>query len=177
MSSRRLPSAPGSVPKDGLANTSTEPACELAAEVIRSAGEVRLRTFGSSMAPSILPGDFLLIQRAGFQEISVGEVVLFSREGRLFIHRVVDRRLSSLGENLAEPCLITRGDRLRQNDPQVTPREFLGRVVCIKRGRRKVDVLTPANGLNGWLARLLRASDCAAYLYLRLAACRRAILA
>ena len=139
--------------------------CELAGEVVRTFGEVRLRVFGTSMVPSILPGDLISIQRAGLSEISIGEIVLYSREGRLFAHRVVARAGSP-----ALPLLITRGDRLRHNDPPVSSLELLGRVHLIERGKRR---LQPATGLSMWqwlIVRLLQSSDRATYLYLRLAA-------
>jgi len=72
-------------------NESTTLACSLAGEVVRRFGKVRLRVFGTSMLPSILPGDLISVQRAGLSGISSGEIVLYSREGRLFAHRVVGR--------------------------------------------------------------------------------------
>lgn len=152
-----------------------ELACGLAEEVVRTFGGVRLCAFGTSMVPSILPGDLIAIQRASLHEISKGEVILFSQEGRLFIHRVVDRKASFTLESLDEPFLITRGDRLRDNDPLVSSRQLLGRVVSVERGNRKVELSSQPNGLNRWIVRLLRTSDRATYLYLRLAACWRTI--
>jgi len=157
-----------------------ELACVLAGEVVRSFGEVRLCAFGTSMAPSILPGDLLVIQRTGIDEISPGEVVLFSREDRLFIHRVVERKVaerkvSSSAESLEERVLITRGDRLGQDDPPVSSRELLGRVVRLERGHRKIELPARRDDSRDWVVRLLRASDRATYLYILLAACRRTI--
>jgi signal peptidase I len=143
---------------DDQGNASMELACGLAEEVVREFGVVRLRVFGTSMAPAILPGDLVLIQRADLGEISPGEVVLFLQKGRLFVHRVVGRA--------EEPYVITRGDRLRHNDPPVSSRELLGRVVSIERDQQKIEL--PAAGSNGLIARLLRSSDGATYLYLRL---------
>src|SRR5579863_368663 len=97
--------------------TSMELACGLTEEVVRTFSDVRLRAFGTSMVPSILPGDLVSIRRASLQDISPGEVVLFIQQGRLFIHRVVDRKVVTTPGNPGEPCLITRGDRLRDNDP------------------------------------------------------------
>ena len=103
-------------------------------------GEVRLRVFGTSMVPSILPGDLVLIQRAGLHEISPGEVVLFLQKGRLFVHRVVDRKVVATAGRPEESCLITRGDRLRHEDPPVSSPELLGRVVSIERDNRKIEL-------------------------------------
>jgi signal peptidase I len=152
---------------DDQGNASIELACGLAQEVVRAFGEVRLRVFGTSMAPSILPGDLVSIHRAALNEISPGEVVLFLRKGRLFVHRVVGRKVLATADGSGESCLITRGDRLRQIDPPVSSAEFLGRVVSIERDNRRVDL--PAVGSHHLITTLLQASDRLTYLYLRLA--------
>src|ERR1700682_3768205 len=122
-------------------NVSTTLACGLAGEIVRTFGGVRLRVFGTSMVPSILPGDLISVQRADLSEISPGEIVLYSREGRLFAYRVVDL-VGSRGDRR----LLTRGDRLSQNDPLVSGSELLGRVTSIQtgdgRGHRRVRPAT-----------------------------------
>jgi len=140
----------------------------MAEEVVRTFGEVRLRVLGTSMVPSILPGDLVSIHRASLHDISPGEVVLFSRNGRLFVHRVVGRKGLATAGRPEESCLITRGDRLRQDDPPVSSTELLGRVVSIERDNRKVELL--AVGSNHPFIRLLQSSDHVTYLYLRFAA-------
>src|SRR4029077_19703438 len=113
ISSKKLRNKPLKMRTDDQGNTSTELACGLAEEVVRTFGELRLRVFGTSMVPSILPGDFVSIRRASLRDISPGEVVLFLRKGRLFVHRVVDRKMAATANTPEESCLITRGDRLR----------------------------------------------------------------
>lgn len=147
-------------------NRSTELACGLAEEVVRTYGELRLRVLGTSMAPAILPGDLLSIRRANLIDIIPGEIVLFLRKGRFFVHRVVQRKTpTEIDEN---DCLITRGDRLCHDDPPVTSQELLGRVVCVERGSRKIDL--PAKDSHASIGRLLRSSDRVTYVYVRLAA-------
>lgn len=145
-----------------------ESACGLAAEIVRTFGEVRLRVFGSSMAPAILPGDLVSIQRASLEEIAPGEIVAFLRSGRLFVHRASGRKAAETAASAGESLLVTRGDRLRHDDAPVTPAEFLGRVVLLERGSRTIEMPVPE--AHGTIASLLRASDRATYLYLRLAA-------
>jgi signal peptidase I len=159
------------MPTDDQGNTSIELACGLAEEIVRTFGEVRLRVFGTSMVPSILPGDLVSVRRAGLHDISPGEVVLFLRKGNLFVHRVVGRKGASAADGRGESWLITRGDRLRQDDPPVSPPELLGRVVSLERDNRKIELLP--GGSNRMIVRLLQSSDRATYLYLRLAACWR----
>jgi signal peptidase I len=132
-------------------------------EAVRSFGRARFRVLGTSMAPSIVPGDLVSVERARLSDIACGEIVLFSRYDRFFVHRVVRS-----GETKAQ-SLVTRGDRLDHDDPPISDCEFLGRVTSIQRGRR---AFRPENSINRWnrlILRVLRASDfmTRAYLYVR----------
>jgi signal peptidase I len=142
--------------------------CGLAGEVVHTFGSVRLRVFGISMVPCIHPGDLISIQRASLSEISPGEIVLYSRERRLFVHRVVARAGSP-----ERPFLIMRGDRLRYNDPPVSSSDLLGRVQFIERGQRRLQPSTEPRTWERMIFLLLRSSDRATYLYMRLAARRQ----
>jgi hypothetical protein len=126
---------------------------------------------GTSMVPSIHPGDLISIQRASMSQISPGEVVLFERDGRLFAHRVV----CTAGGPIA-PQLITRGDRLCFNDPPVSAAELLGRVTSVERGCRRMQPPDPLTGWKQLFSRLLRSSDHATYVYVTLAARWRQVI-
>jgi signal peptidase I len=144
--------------------------CDLVGEVVRTFGAVRLRVFGTSMVPSILPGDLIFIQRAKASEISTGEIALYLREGRLFAHRVVAQAGSA-----EQPLLILRGDRLRGQDSPVCPSELLGKVKFIERGGSQFQ---PASKLSVWqrmIVLFLRSSDRGTSLYLRLEALRQGL--
>jgi signal peptidase I len=161
-------------PANRCGNASMELACGLAGEIVRNFGEVRLRVFGTSMVPSVLPGDMVLIQRAALEEILPGEIAVFLREGRLFVHRVVERKkLFVEGNSNQELCLITQGDRQRECDLPVNSSELLGRVVCIERDQREIKVAP--NKVTRLTARLLQTSDRVTSLYLFLATFSRTI--
>jgi hypothetical protein len=100
----------------------------LAAEVLGRFGEVRLRVMGSSMLPSVQPGDVLTIRRCAMSAVESGAIVLFTRDGRLFAHRVVARRNTHL---------VTRGDALEWQDPPICQDQLLGRVVTLTRNGRQ----------------------------------------
>jgi hypothetical protein len=102
---------------------------EIAADTLRSFGELRFRALGGSMLPSIYPGDTLLVHRETIECFASGDVALFSRDGRFFAHRVVDR----FGEG-GKIRLVTRGDALPASDSPITHREVLGRVHALLRG-------------------------------------------
>jgi signal peptidase I len=157
--------------REDQGNASAVLACGLVEEVVRTFGGVRLRVLGTSMVPSILPGDLVTIRQASLDEICPGEVILFSSKGRLFVHRVVDRKVTADPESSMEARLITRGDRLRHDDPPISSPDLLGRVVSIERDNRKVEL--PRSGSNRPIVRLLQTSDRLTYLYLRITACWR----
>jgi signal peptidase I len=133
----------------------TELKRQLVLDAVGSLGEAHLPASGSSMLPTIRPGDVLEVHRESMGGISIGDVVVFEREARLVTHRVV--------EKLTKPertLLITRGDALRAPDPPVSPEELLGRVTAILRGGRRLDPrLTPWARVASWF--LARSEFCA----------------
>jgi hypothetical protein len=117
--------------------------CELAAEVLRSSGRLRLRANGTSMLPAVWPGDILSLRGHRVADALPGDIVLFERAGRLVAHRVVERTICQ-----DEMQWVTRGDSLGSNDPPVSIHELLGRVTAIERGSRR---LTPQQSSPGRL--------------------------
>ena len=118
----------------GLASSDQRWKCSLALEVLRRFGELRLRVTGGSMLPSLWPGDVLVIRSAQASACSCGDLVLFRREERFFVHRVLD--VSSTG-------VLTRGDSLPAPDPLVTTDELLGRVISVSRNGTEQPLPTP----------------------------------
>lgn len=106
--------------------------CELAAEVLRSCGTLRLRVTGWSMLPAVWPGDTLLVESARTGAVIEGDIVLFGRESRLFVHRVI--------KDLGNSRFLTRGDAMPQPDPVVHSQELLGRVSHIVRDGKRAAV-------------------------------------
>ncbi len=117
--------------------------CRLAIEVLQRFGEIRLRVTGSSMLPALWPGDVLTIERVEVSEVCPQDLVLFARDNRLFVHRLL--ALSSTG-------VLTGGDALSAPDPPVSGEELLGRVISITRGQ----TVHPPMPLD-WKGRLLAA--------------------
>ena len=109
--------------------------CELAAQVVRSFGMLRLEVTGLSMLPSVRPGDILFIERCDMREIAAGDIVLFARQGRLVAHRVLCK--TTVGGMLHA---ITRGDALLSPDDPVSPAELLGSVRHILRAGTDVEL-------------------------------------
>ena len=133
--------------------------CELAAEVLRSSGMLRLQVTGWSMLPSVWPGDTLMIESAPTGGVSEGDIVLFGRERRLFVHRVVKK--------LGDVKFVTRGDAMSAPDPVIDQHELLGRVSSIQRNGRCIAPRRRRSVLQRAIAGLVRNSKIAARVLVR----------
>ena len=117
--------------------------CELAGEIVRTFGRVRVRVTGTSMIPAVWPGDVLVVERRSVEKIQRGEIAVAERAGRLVAHRVVSATPNcvALGFSPASSPstviapLLTRGDSQLAPDEPLHPEELLGTVVLIERGR------------------------------------------
>jgi signal peptidase I len=137
----------------GVAITTQEAiGCQLVAEALQLSGTARIRVFGTSMFPAVLPGDVLVVQRKEIGRLVLGDIVLFKRDDRLFAHRVVGQM-----DRNGVPCVVTSGDSLPANDPPVFPHELLGSVTSIVRGTRQIS--PQATLFQQLISSLLRNSD------------------
>ncbi len=139
--------------------------CGLATEVLRSFGEISLKVTGTSMLPTVWPGDVLKIQFTEFEQVLLGDIVLYTRQNRFFIHRVTGK-FNAPGER----HLSMRGDAMAAADPPVSEEELLGRVVGIQRFG---NVIEPSRQLTAgcrMIATLLCRCDVLRGLVLRLRA-------
>jgi len=133
--------------------------CELAGEVLRASGRLRLRVTGWSMVPTILPGDTLLIEPASCERVGKGDIVLFRRDRRLFVHRV-----SGKSGNTGDLQILTQGDGMRRPDPPVSAAQLLGKVAFVVRdGRCLAPARNPGLTMRS-VAALARRSSSAARL-------------
>jgi len=139
--------------------------CEIMAQALREGRDIRLRVTGSSMLPSIWPHDMLRIRAAGNSQPSIGEIILYARDGRLIAHRVVRRPDPGIAR------FETRGDALPACDAPVVQAEILGFVTAIVRGSREVPVR--AGKSVGAIAFALRKSDLLCRIVLKLHAMRK----
>lgn len=118
--------------------------CELAGEVVRTFGRVRVRVTGMSMIPAVWPGDVLVVERRAAEKIERGEIAVAERSGRLVAHRVIGPRADA-GLKLTA-TITTRGDSQLAADEPLRAEELLGTVVSIERGagarrpRRKLGI-------------------------------------
>jgi signal peptidase len=133
--------------------------CELAGEVLRSSGMLRLRVTGWSMLPAVWPGDTLVVESAASDAVADGDIVLFGRDRRLFAHRVISQSKMARS-NLSQ--LLTRGDSMPQTDPPVAADELLGKVSHIIRNGKCIEPTRSLSFSERAVAALVRHSQVAA---------------
>ncbi len=127
--------------------------CDLAAEVLRSSGTLRLQVRGWSMLPSIWPGDTLLVEQVESSQMAEGEIILFRRERRLLAHRIVRSDRSHI---------LTRGDSMAASDSPIDKDEVLGRVASIIRNGKRFQPRTSLRVHERAIASAVQRSDLAA---------------
>ena len=88
---------------------------------------VRIKTSGFSMFPLIWTGDKVTISPQ--KDVNIGDVIVFSRDGRMVGHKVV-----RIFEKSSIQYCQTRGDSFFRLDEPITAGRILGKVVRIERG-------------------------------------------
>jgi hypothetical protein len=111
------------------------------------------------MLPAIWPGDVLWISRCSLAEARLGDIVLYTRHHRLFVHRIVAR---------SGARLITQGDGIAEPDPPVDAAELLGKVVRVLRRGKSVRIRSRLRLAGRAVATLVRRSPLAGRLLTRL---------
>jgi len=101
---------------------------ELAAEILQRFSALRFVAYGTSMLPSIYPGDCLTVESFGSAIPSRGEIVLCRRGGEFCVHRIV-----AISGERPDTRYILRGDALLEDDLPLPAHELLGRVTSILR--------------------------------------------
>jgi hypothetical protein len=135
---------------------------QIAGEILRTNGSLRMRVLGASMIPTIWPGDIVTIQNRMGNDIGQGAIVLASRNGRFFIHRIVRKFESPEGSRW-----ISRGDSMTEEDPVWSDCEMLGRVTKIERRGRSLLAETQLSFFSQVVGRLLCNSNLLRNLVLR----------
>lgn len=82
---------------------------------------------GNSMAPFLWHGDQVVIEH-GTTDLRLGDVIVYTKDGKVLAHRLVGRRRSRDGE----PVLLTKGDRSRVLDPAIRHSQVIGKVIEVR---------------------------------------------
>jgi signal peptidase I len=125
---------------DSMDNHSTEidaanAKFSLIVEALRTHGSCSFRVSGTSMLPTLWPGELVLIERKPLAEIASGDIVLYQRDGRFFLHRLENIRTHS-----TRVLIMIRGDAMPQQDPPVPADQLLGVLAGVRRKSNWISI-------------------------------------
>jgi hypothetical protein len=139
-------------------DTSEPHKIKLASEILREGGSIRLRVLGMSMLPAVWPSDAVTIDGLDVDATVCGDIVLYEKNDRFFVHRLVrkpESPKSPESQNSEDRFrLVTRGDSMPHEDPMITRSQFLGRVSSIQRNGRTIFLKpkwVPLMRATGWM--------------------------
>ncbi len=107
---------------------------ELSREILRQGGCFRFQARGWSMVPFIRDKDILTVAPATIESLQIGDIIFYSKNSALFAHRLIKKKKVSNGL-----YLLTRGDIQATLSRPVWPEQILGKIVVLKRGRKKIN--------------------------------------
>ena len=135
-----------------LADPASEQAADLCREQLQQAlqtelyerlGRMQAEAVGTSMLPTLWPGDRFAIERRPLAELRPQQLIGIRREDQLCVHRLLA---------IQPGGLLTCGDALDEPDPLVPTSAYVGAVVQVWRNRREV---TPAARRPTYLRRIV----------------------
>jgi len=103
---------------------------DVAVDVLRGTGCLRLRVRGESMLPTLWPADEVELAGCRLDDVQPGEIVLAHREGRMFLHRLISCEESG--------GFVLRGDSMAAPDPPFVSTALVGKLVGVMRGGQMV---------------------------------------
>lgn len=106
------------------------------------------------MLPTLWPGDTVRIENRPSARLEVGDIVLYERSDRFFLHRVVNLAVAG-----SETVLITKGDAVPQVDPLVTADRVKGILAGVRRGGEWVSAPRRQSLISGFMAILVSRSS------------------
>ena len=98
---------------------------------------------GTSMFPTLLSGDKALVKKSPPEELSVGDIIVWTAES----DERVAHRILSIASAASPPVIITKGDLTIATDPPVEFERVIGKVVAVLRDS-KVHWISELNGGN-----------------------------
>jgi hypothetical protein len=106
------------------AGQSGQPEESLFVELLRTGHSAKMIAYGTSMFPSILPGQLVELAPKPFEAppLGVGDIVLVDSPAGLVLHRFISHH----GQ-----LLLFKGDSVRGADPLVFPDQMIGRVTRV----------------------------------------------
>lgn len=131
----------------------------LYADISKKAEILRLQAKGGSMYPFIKSGDWVeALLRKEDVDLRKGEVILFEKDGAIYVHRVIKVRGQSV---------LTKGDLSFGPDGLIPRRDIFAKIVAVERNGRRIDLCSPWNRFVGWVLAVFYFFFQAVFLFLR----------
>ncbi len=100
---------------------------ELFVDILNSGSSLRVRVTGRSMAPFLMGGEIVTLEKARIESLRRGDLILFrDGQGLPFLHRLI--KMDKMASTVQ-----TKGDALRYRDRPVNSDNVLGRVCMIEK--------------------------------------------
>lgn len=110
----------------------------LVSEALRRRGRTRVRIEGHSMYPILRDGMQVIVEPVAYDELMVGDMVVFYDGRGLICHRLLKKRKSRDNQRGDRHCYL-KGDTNTRADPPVSWTQVLGRVTHIIADGDKAD--------------------------------------
>jgi hypothetical protein len=107
----------------------------LCVRMLEDGHAVRFQAPGSSMHPAIRDGEWMTVEPTRPGSVRCGDVLLYLGARGLTAHRLV----GVVTEEGTPAQFVFRGNNAGALDEHVDPRDVLGRVASVERGRRRFD--------------------------------------
>jgi signal peptidase I len=108
---------------------------DVATGILHRGYGIRLRVEGSSMMPTIRPGEAVIVKPATATNVKLKDIVFYQTERGVIGHRLV--RITNRNGKLV---LLARGDADKGASEPVAPAQILGRLVAVERNGRCIDL-------------------------------------
>ncbi len=106
-------------------------------QLLEEKGKIFLRLSGFSMFPFLQEGDVALIKKVAINELSIGDVIVFTQDQKMIAHRL--KEIIQKGNHF---LLTTKGDTSKNNDPVFTEKEYVGKIVSFNRKEKNITITT-----------------------------------
>jgi hypothetical protein len=106
-------------------------------EQLREQAEVVCHVASASMLPFVRRRDAVRVRKVPVECLRPGDIILFSRHGELYLHRLLAKLPCADGL-----CLQLKGDANPAFDPLISAQQYQGKAVCLTRGSSCFDLET-----------------------------------
>ena len=118
--------------------------------------QYHFRVQGRSMAPTLQPGDEVIVERCTLEALQPGDLVLLQNGDQPLLHRFLGVRRRD-----GQVWLLTGGDQKRHLDPLWPEGALLGRAITVRRGEHPLPLQT--RRWNAWRLRMRAVLRAVAY--------------